>query len=80
MKKKFRFSENFILGEGMDLSGKILFKVRMGNEIKKILIHNDDLNYNELLLMMQRIFSCKIKPNDEFVIKYTDEGKYIILT
>jgi hypothetical protein len=58
----------------MDLSGKIVFKVKLENEIKKLVIHNDDINYNEMLLMMQRIFSDKIKPHDEFVIKYTDEG------
>ena len=58
-----------------DLSGKIVFKVKLEKEIKKIVIHNDDINYNELLLMMQRIFSDKIKPNDEFTIKYTDDGK-----
>lgn len=58
-----------------DLSGKIVFKVKLDKEIKKIVIHNDDINYNELLLMMQRIFSDKIKPNDEFTIKYTDDGK-----
>jgi len=57
-----------------DLSGKIVFKVKLDKEIKKIVIHNDDINYNELLLMMQRIFSERIKPNDEFTIKYTDEG------
>ena len=58
----------------LDLSGKIIFKVKLEKEIKKIIIHNDEINYNELLLMIQRIFSDRIKPNDEFVIKYTDEG------
>lgn len=61
-----------------DLSGKIVFKVRLDKEIKKIVIHNDDINYNELLLMMQRIFSDKIKPNDEFAVKYTDEENDLI--
>lgn len=60
--------------ENLDLSGKILFKIKLDNEIKKIIIHNDDLNYNELVLMMQRIFSERIKQNEEFSIKYTDEG------
>ena len=60
----------------MDLSGKIVFKVKLDKEIKKIVIHNDEINFNELLLMMQRIFSDKIKPNDEFSIKYTDEGYF----
>jgi hypothetical protein len=57
-----------------DFSSQIVFKVRLDQEIKKIVIHNDEINYNELLLMMQRIFSDKIKVNDEFTIKYTDEG------
>ena len=61
-----------------DLSGKIVFKVRLDKEIKKIVIHNDDINYNELLLMMQRIFAEKIKTNDEFTIKYTDEENDLI--
>jgi hypothetical protein len=63
----------------MDLSGKIVFKVRLDKEIKKLVIHNDDINYNELLLMMQRIFSDKIKPLDEISIKYTDEGIIFIV-
>jgi hypothetical protein len=57
-----------------EFSSQIVFKVRLDQEIKKIVIHNDEINYNELLLMMQRIFSDKIKINDEFTIKYTDEG------
>lgn len=62
----------------MDLDGKIVFKVKLDSEIKKIVIHNEDINFNELLLMMQRIFSDKIKPNDEFSIKYTDEENDLI--
>ena len=56
------------------LDGKVVFKVKLDKEIKKIVIHNEEINFNELLLMMQRIFSEKIKSNDEFSIKYTDEG------
>lgn len=62
----------------LDLSGKILFKVRLDNEIKKLMIHNDDLNYNDLILMLQRIFSDKIRQHDEFTIKYTDEENDLI--
>lgn len=61
-----------------DLSGKIVFKVKLDKEIKKIVIHNDDINYNELLLMMQRIFSEKIKPTDDILMKYTDEENDLI--
>lgn len=57
---------------------KLVFKVRLNSEIKKIVIHNDEINYNELLLMMQRIFADKIKTNDEFTVKYTDEENDLI--
>ena len=59
----------------LDLNGKVVFKVKLGNEIKKVVIHNDELTFNELCLMMQRIFSEKINKSDEFTLKYTDEGK-----
>jgi hypothetical protein len=60
----------------LDLNGKVVFKVKLGNEIKKIVIHNDELTFNELCLMMQRIFSEKIGKSDEFTLKYTDEGMF----
>jgi len=63
---------------GLGLDSKIVFKVKLEEEIKKIVIHNEDINFNELLLMMQRIFSDRIKPNDEFSIKYTDEENDLI--
>ena len=59
----------------LDLNGKIIFKIKLGNDIKKIVIHNDELTYNELCLMMLRIFSEKLDKNSEFTLKYTDEGK-----
>ena len=62
----------------LDLNGKVVFKVKLGNEIKKIVIHNDELTFNELCLMMQRIFSEKIGKSDEFTLKYTDEGLFFI--
>ncbi|RNA36270.1 TFG isoform X1 [Brachionus plicatilis] len=60
------------------MDGKILFKVKLNDQIKKIMIHNDDLNYNDLVLMLQRIFSDKIKQNDEFSLKYTDEENDLV--
>ena len=62
----------------LDLSAKLVFKVRLGNVIKKTLIHNEDVDYNELLLMVQRIFSGKINSNDELSIKYVDEEDDLI--
>ena len=62
----------------LDLSAKLVFKVQLGNEIKKTLIHNEDVDFNEMLLMVQRIFSDKIKPNEELSIKYVDEEEDLI--
>jgi hypothetical protein len=59
----------------MTLDGQKFLKVKLDDKIKKLIIHNDDLTFNELVLMMQRIFSDRIKLNDEFKLKYTDEGK-----
>lgn len=64
--------------DGIDLGGKIIFKVKLDKEIKKVIIHNDEINYNELLLMIQRIFSDRIRPNDEFRIKYADDENDLI--
>lgn len=58
--------------------GKIIIKVTLGKEIKKVVIHTDDISYNELVLMMQRIFADEIKQTDEFTIKYTDEENDLI--
>lgn len=61
----------------LDLTGKILIKVQFGNEIRRLPIHNDEITFNELLLMMQRLF--KLQPSDEIEIKYRDEDNDLIL-
>ena len=60
----------------MDLSGKLIIKVQLGDDIRLIPIHNEDITYDELLLMMQRVFRGRISSTDEVVIKYKDEGEY----
>lgn len=59
----------------LDLSGKLIIKVQLGDDIRLIPIHNEDITYDELLLMMQRVFRGHISSTDEVVIKYKDEGK-----
>ena len=39
-----------------------------------MLIHNDDITYDELVLMMQRVYKVTIQQDDELTIKYRDEG------
>ena len=59
----------------LDLSGKLIIKVQLGEDIRRIPIHNEDITYDELVLMMQRVYRNQISNNDEVTIKYKDEGK-----
>lgn len=61
----------------LDLSGKLIIKAQLGDDIRRIPIHNEDITYDELVLMMQRVFRGKLQSNDEVAIKYKDEGAYI---
>uniref|UniRef100_A0A3P8UZJ3 Trafficking from ER to golgi regulator n=1 Tax=Cynoglossus semilaevis TaxID=244447 RepID=A0A3P8UZJ3_CYNSE len=57
----------------LDLSGKLIIKAQLGDDIRRIPIHNEDITYDELVLMMQRVFRGKFQSNDEVTIKYKDE-------
>uniref|UniRef100_A0A803JLX2 Trafficking from ER to golgi regulator n=1 Tax=Xenopus tropicalis TaxID=8364 RepID=A0A803JLX2_XENTR len=57
----------------LDLSGKLIIKAQLGEDIRRIPIHNEDITYDELVLMMQRVFRGKLLTNDEVTIKYKDE-------
>lgn len=57
----------------VDLGGKLIIKVQLGDDIRCIPIHNEDITYDELVLMMQRVFRSRLTSSDEVVIKYKDE-------
>lgn len=59
----------------LDLSGKLIIKAQLGDDIRRIPIHNEDITYDELLLMMQRVFRGQLQSSDEVAIKYKDEGQ-----
>lgn len=59
----------------MDLSGKLIIKARLGDDIRRVPIHNEDITYDELLLMLQRVFRGKLKNTDDVTLKYCDEGE-----
>lgn len=59
----------------LDLSGKLIIKAQLGDDIRRIPIHNEDITYDELILMMQRVFRGKLSSNDEVTVKYKDEGE-----
>nr|XP_002125506.1 protein TFG [Ciona intestinalis] len=62
----------------MDLTGKLIIKARLGDDIRRIPIHNEDLTYDELILMMQRVFRGTLDSNEDVVIKYADEDGDLI--
>ncbi|KAI5739006.1 hypothetical protein M8J77_013771 [Diaphorina citri] len=62
----------------LDLSGKLMIKVQLGDDIRRIAIHNEALTYDELLLMLQRIFRNKLSNTDNILIKYKDEDGDLI--
>lgn len=62
----------------MDLSGKLIIKAQLGDDIRRIPIHNEDITYDELMLMMQRVYRGKLKNNDDVMIKYKDEDNDLI--
>lgn len=62
----------------IDLSGKLIIKVQLGDDIRRIPIHNEAITYDELVLMMQRVFRGKLTSNDDITIKYKDEGMHFV--
>lgn len=66
---------NFV-SSNVDLGGALIIKARLGDDIRCIPIHNEDLTYDDLLLMMQRVFRGKLSNTDDITIKYKDEGEF----
>ena len=58
----------------MDLSGKLMIKARLGDDFRRVPIHNEDITYDELLLMLQRVYRGKLNNTDDVTLKYSDEG------
>ncbi|KAF8565464.1 hypothetical protein P879_11174 [Paragonimus westermani] len=64
----------------MDLSGKLIIKAQLGDDLRRIPIHNEEITYDELILMMQRVFKQRLSCDDDILIKYKDEdGDYITI-
>ena len=62
----------------LDLTGKLIIKVQLGEDIRRIPIHNEDITYDELVLMMQRVYRGKLTSSDDIAIKYKDEGNVLL--
>uniref|UniRef100_A0A1B6E0Y6 PB1 domain-containing protein n=3 Tax=Clastoptera arizonana TaxID=38151 RepID=A0A1B6E0Y6_9HEMI len=64
--------------EQLDLTGKLIIKVQLGDDVRRIPIHNEAITYDELVLMMQRVFRSKLKSTDDITIKYKDEDNDLV--
>ncbi|XP_022705554.1 protein TFG-like isoform X1 [Varroa jacobsoni] len=55
------------------LAGKLVIKAQLEGDIRRIAIHNEDITFDELILMMQRVFRGSLSTQDQITLKYKDE-------
>ncbi|KAJ8949968.1 hypothetical protein NQ318_002376 [Aromia moschata] len=77
-RQTFNDSTDMDMKSELDLSGKLIIKVQLGDDIRRIPIHNESITYDELVLMMQRVFRGKLTASDDITIKYKDEDGDLI--
>ena len=53
---------------------KDVLKVRLGNDTRRLVLYNTHISYDDLVLMLQRVFEGKLSPTDDVTLKYFDEG------
>jgi len=58
----------------------LVIKSRLGEDVRRVPVLNDDLTYDELMLMMQRVYRGKLTGSDEINIKYSDEGITVLVS
>ena len=56
----------------------LFVQAQLGDDVRRIPIHNEAITYDELVLMMQRVFRGKLSSSDDITIKYKDEGQHIV--
>ena len=56
-----------------EFKGDIL-KVRLGDDTRRMVLFNTNISYDDLVLMLQRVFDGLLRSNDEVTLKYIDEG------
>ena len=60
----------------MDLTGNLIIKATLGDDIRRIPIHNEDITYDELILMSE--FLVKIDYLAVFIVLILIPSKNII--
>lgn len=53
-----------------------MLKLKFGDEWRALSIVNDELSFQDLSLMAQRLFPSKLKDSDDIVFKFLDEGVF----
>lgn len=51
-----------------------ILKVRLGDDIRRMVLYNTHISYDDLVLMLQRVYNGKLKSSDDVALKYYDEG------
>lgn len=70
-----RIEDKRIAMAALQVSPPLVVKVRMGADVRRMPISNADLTYDDLVLMLQRVFRSCLQPGDDLLLKYQDEGK-----
>ncbi|XP_071748271.1 protein TFG-like [Lepeophtheirus salmonis] len=63
--------------EGNKIS-KLMIKATLGNDIRRVSVHYEDLTYDELIIMLLRVFRGKFTNYDEILLNYKDDDGDII--
>ncbi|OAF70522.1 hypothetical protein A3Q56_01735 [Intoshia linei] len=62
----------------MSTLGQIHVKFRYGNDFRKVVIHNEDIPYDDIILMIKRIYKDEIPNINNIFVKYLDEDNDLI--
>ena len=61
----------------LNRKGDIL-KVRLGDDVRRMVLYNTHISYDDLVLMLQRVYDGKLKSSDDVALKYYDEGEVLL--
>ena len=51
-----------------------ILKVRLGSDIRRLVLYNTHISYDDLVIMLQRIYDGQLKSSDDVTLKYYDDG------
>ena len=57
---------------------EVILKVRLGDDIRRMVLYNTYISYDDFLLMLERVYDGKLKSSDNVTLKYYDEDNDLI--